>query len=90
MAAQLEARFVRRFHGGPAISADLVLSGEGGPVTVLFGPSGSGKSTVLRALAGLDRPDEGTIRCDGETWVDVARKVFVPARLRRVGLLFQD
>ncbi|MBK9373251.1 MAG: ABC transporter ATP-binding protein [Holophagales bacterium] len=90
MAAPLEARFVRRFRGGPAISADLVLPGGDGPVTVLFGPSGSGKTTVLRALAGLDRPDEGTIVQGDETWLDTARGVFVPARRRRVGLLFQD
>ncbi len=90
MAATLEARFERRFRGGPAIRADLVLPGSDGPVTVLFGPSGSGKTTVLRALAGLERPDEGTIECRGETWVDTSRRVFLPARRRRVGLLFQD
>ncbi|HYN41143.1 MAG TPA: ABC transporter ATP-binding protein [Thermoanaerobaculia bacterium] len=90
MAAELEARFVRRFRGGPAIQADLVLPGDDGPVTVLFGPSGSGKTTVLRALAGLDRPDEGTIVHGHETWLDAGRRVFVPARQRRIGLLFQD
>jgi molybdate transport system ATP-binding protein len=89
MAASLEARFVRRFRGGPAISADLSLPGDGA-VTVLFGPSGSGKTTVLRSLAGLDRPDEGTISLDGAPWLDAARGLFVPARQRRVGLLFQD
>lgn len=90
MAAQLEARFVRRFRGGPAIHADLVLAGDDGPVTVLFGPSGSGKTTVLRALAGLDRPDEGTIALGDETWLDTARGLFVPARRRRIGFLFQE
>ncbi len=90
MADSLEARFVRRFRGGPAISADLVLPGGDGPVTVLFGPSGSGKTTVLRALAGLDRPDEGTIVNAGETWLDTRRGVFVPARHRGVSLLFQS
>ena len=59
-------------------------------MTVLFGPSGSGKTTVLRALAGLDRPDEGTIVHGDETWLDTARGLFVPARRRRVGFLFQD
>jgi molybdate transport system ATP-binding protein len=89
MAPQLEARFLRRFPGGPEISADLVLP-DSPPVTVLFGPSGSGKTTVLRALAGLDRPDEGRIVRGDETWVDTGRGVFVPPRGRRVGLLFQD
>ncbi len=90
MAGPLEARFLRRFRGGPAIFAELLLPAGHGPVTVLFGPSGSGKTTVLRALAGLDRPDEGTIVHDGETWLDTARGVFVPARRRRTGFLFQD
>jgi molybdate transport system ATP-binding protein len=90
MAGILEARFVTRFRGGPEIAADLVLPAHDGPVTVLFGPSGSGKTTVLRALAGLDRPGEGTIVHRGETWLDAPRGLFVPARRRRVGLLFQD
>lgn len=90
MATTLEARFVRRFPGGPAIHADLVLPGDDGPVTVLFGPSGSGKTTVLRALAGLDRPGEGTIVHGDETWLDTARGLFVPARRRRIGFLFQE
>jgi len=90
MAAELEARFVRRFRGGSAIHADLVLPGNDGPVTVLFGPSGSGKTTVLRALAGLDRPDEGTIVHGDETWLDTHRSVFVPACRRRIGFLFQE
>jgi molybdate transport system ATP-binding protein len=90
MAGILEARFVTRFRGGPEIAADLLLSGNDGPVTVLFGPSGSGKTTVLRALAGLDRPGEGTIVHRGESWLDTRQGHFVPARRRRVGLLFQD
>ncbi|MFN7989004.1 MAG: ABC transporter ATP-binding protein [Thermoanaerobaculia bacterium] len=79
-----------RLRGGPEISADLVLPGDDGPVTVLFGPSGSGKTTVLRALAGLDRPDEGTLVHAGETWLDSRTGFFVPARHRRIGFLFQD
>jgi len=80
----------RRFPGGPAIHARAELPLDGGRVTVLFGPSGSGKTTVLRALAGLDRPDEGEIRLDGETWLDAGRGVFVRPQARRVGYLFQE
>jgi molybdate transport system ATP-binding protein len=81
---------VRRFPRGPVISARGGWPIEGAPVTVLFGPSGSGKTTVLRALAGLDRPDAGTIRFDGETWFDAAGAIDVPPQGRGVGLLFQD
>jgi len=81
---------VRRFSRGPVISARASWALEGAPVTVLFGPSGSGKTTVLRALAGLDRPDAGSITFDGTTWFDAARGVFVPPQTRGVGLLFQE
>lgn len=69
------------------VAFDLPLADSG--VTVLFGPSGAGKTTVIRALAGLERIEAGEIRADGEVWDDGGRR-FVPARRRRVGLLFQD
>ena len=80
----------RRFPGGPSIRARAALPFEGGPVTVLFGPSGAGKTTVLRALAGLERPDAGRIVLGGETWLDTARRIDVAPQRRRVGLLFQE
>jgi molybdate transport system ATP-binding protein len=80
----------RRFPGGPAVRARAALPLDGGRVTVLFGPSGAGKSTVLRALAGLDRPDAGAIAFAGERWFDAAAGVFVPTQRRRVGYLFQE
>ncbi len=80
----------RRFPRGPTIRAQARIPLDGGVVTVLFGPSGSGKTTVLRALAGLDVPDAGTITIDGETWLDRARGVAMPPQRRRVGLLFQE
>jgi molybdate transport system ATP-binding protein len=80
----------RRFPRGPTIRARARIPLAGGPVTVLFGPSGSGKTTVLRALAGLDLPDAGTISLAGETWLDRARDVAVPPQRRGIGLLFQD
>jgi molybdate transport system ATP-binding protein len=82
--------FVRCFPGGPAIRARAELALDGELVTVLFGPSGAGKTTALRALAGLDRPDEGVIRFAAETWFDAAAGTFVPTQRRAVGLLFQD
>ena len=54
-----------------------------GTLTALLGPSGGGKSTVLRMIAGLEVPDTGTVRIEGE---DVTR---VPTRLRGIGFCFQ-
>jgi molybdopterin-binding protein len=56
----------------------------------LVGPSGAGKSTVLNAIAGLVEPAAGRILCDGETWSDAERGIFVRPEDRRVGLVFQD
>jgi molybdate transport system ATP-binding protein len=80
----------RRFPDGPAVRARAAIPLDGGRVTVLFGPSGAGKTTVLRALAGLDRPQAGQIRFAGEVWLDAARSIFLPPQARRVGLVFQE
>lgn len=86
----LAASFEKRFPGGPVIRMqDATTRAEPG-ITVLFGASGSGKTTVLRCLAGLERPDGGHIHFGGEVWCDAAGKVFLPARLRRIGLVPQD
>ena len=52
------------YTGDPAIDG-LSLTVRPGEILVLTGPSGSGKSTVLRALAGLLRPDDGRVLADG-------------------------
>jgi molybdate transport system ATP-binding protein len=56
----------------------------------LVGPSGAGKSSVLRAVAGLLRPERGLVAFGPETWVDTARGVYVAPDRRRVGLVFQE
>jgi ABC-type sulfate/molybdate transport systems ATPase subunit len=55
----------------------------------LLGPSGSGKTMTLRAIAGLDAPDRGRIVLDGRVLFDSRQNINVPARDRRVGMLFQ-
>ena len=64
--------------------------GDRAGVTALFGPSGAGKSTVINAIAGLLRPEFGRIVLGGETLLDTDRGVSIPARARRVGVVFQD
>ena len=59
-------------------------------LAVLFGPSGSGKSMTLALIAGLLRPDTGTIAIGGRVVVDRARRVDVSMQDRRVGMVFQD
>jgi molybdate transport system ATP-binding protein len=59
-------------------------------VTALFGPSGSGKSTLIELISGLARPDSGRIEVNGRVLVDTKQHLFVRARKRGVGLVFQD
>jgi multiple sugar transport system ATP-binding protein len=57
---------------------------------ILLGPSGCGKSTILRMIAGLETPTEGEILLKGRPVFSSRRGIFVPARERRVGLVFQS
>ena len=61
---------------------------EGG-TTVLFGPSGSGKSLTLAAIAGLLRPQRGSVVADGHVLFDAGRGVDLPPERRRIGYLPQ-
>lgn len=75
-------------NGSPALrGVDLTI--EPGQVVVLLGAPGSGRSTLLRCLAGLRRPDSGTVRCNG---VDLARLRGRALRrhLAAAGVVFQE
>jgi iron(III) transport system ATP-binding protein len=61
-----------------------------GAFLVLVGPSGCGKSTMLRMLAGLETPSEGTIAFDGKTVSDGARAWTIEPARRNAGLVFQS
>jgi molybdate transport system ATP-binding protein len=59
-------------------------------MNVIFGASGAGKSVTLKAIAGLEQPDEGRIAVDGRVLFDSVAGINIPARNRNVGYLFQD
>jgi molybdate transport system ATP-binding protein len=73
--------------GGFSLEASFTSEG---PVTGLFGASGAGKTSLINMIAGLLRPDRGTIAIDAETLDDTARGRHVPAHRRRIGYVFQD
>jgi molybdate transport system ATP-binding protein len=62
----------------------------GSGLIALFGRSGAGKTSVVNAIAGLIRPDQGTVLLHGTVLVDTARGVFVPPHRRRIGYVFQE
>lgn len=75
----------------PLRSFSLELGLEVGAETVaLVGPSGAGKTSVLRAVAGLLRPDCGRVALGDAIWFDSERRVHVPPERRSVGLVFQE
>lgn len=83
----LEANLVLR-RGGFGLEARLDCPGRG--ITAVCGRSGSGKSTLLQAIAGLLRPDAGSIRFDGETWFDAGSGTDLVPEKRGLGCVFQD
>jgi polar amino acid transport system ATP-binding protein len=58
-------------------------------VLALLGPSGGGKSTLLRVIAGLERPDAGSLILDGETAPLCAKEPVLRAYRRTLGVVFQ-
>jgi putative ABC transport system ATP-binding protein len=92
-APPLEARDLYRFfHAGDEETLALrgvSLSLERGEIVAVVGPSGSGKSTLLACLAGLDEPDGGTVRIDGERITRRSEAERARVRARGVGVLMQ-
>ena len=66
------------------------FSSRGHGVVALFGPSGSGKTSILRAVAGLLRPQRGRIVVDDHVLLDTSSNLFVAAHKRHLGYVFQD
>jgi putative spermidine/putrescine transport system ATP-binding protein len=69
---------------GTQVAVDaLDLTLRSGEFLTLLGPSGSGKTTTLMMVAGLQQPDAGTIRLNGESVADL------PPYRRDIGMVFQ-
>jgi molybdate transport system ATP-binding protein len=76
-----------RFDGGFTIDAAFDTNAM---VTALVGPSGAGKTSVLYMIAGLLRPQSGSIAWGDRTWLDVEHCAWTKPQQRHVGFVFQD
>jgi molybdate transport system ATP-binding protein len=86
MTAALEVTVARQIGD---FELDVAFTVESG-MSVLFGPSGAGKSLTLALIAGLIRPDTGTIVINGDVVTDCARHIHISTQGRRIGMVFQD
>lgn len=85
MTVQVESLIKRFGDSGEVTGVDgVTFSAPSQRITSLLGPSGSGKSTILRLIAGLEVPDSGTVRINGD---DITR---VPVQKRQLGFVFQN
>jgi putative ABC transport system ATP-binding protein len=72
------------------ILKDIDINIGAGEAVGLVGPSGSGKSTLLMVMAGLERPDAGTVTVAGEDLGALDEDALARFRGRQVGIVFQS
>jgi len=70
--------------GDQRVLRDVSLTVNRGEIVFLLGPSGCGKTTLLRAIAGFEQPDAGSIHLQSKSINDL------PAHQRGVGMVFQN
>ncbi len=75
--------------GGRLLFEALDLTVAPGELVALTGESGAGKSTLLNLVAGLDRPDRGSIRVGGTALDDLDENARAALRRREIGFVFQ-
>jgi putative ABC transport system ATP-binding protein len=84
------AGVTRRFRPDrPAVLEGLSFALAAGEYVAIMGESGVGKSTLLNVVAGLDRPDAGSIRLDGRELVALDDDALTLLRRESMGFVFQ-
>ncbi|MGZ5138982.1 MAG: ABC transporter ATP-binding protein, partial [Burkholderiales bacterium] len=71
------------------VLSDITLDIASGEFVALMGPSGSGKSTLLNLIAGIDKPDGGTLRVAGIDIAALSEAKLADWRAEHVGFIFQ-
>ena len=81
---------IDKYYGHNHVLKDLNLTVNDGEFMTLLGPSGCGKTTTLRVIAGLEKPQNGTITMAGRKVVDARELFFEDPGNRDINLVFQS
>jgi iron(III) transport system ATP-binding protein len=82
-------RLVKTF-GDVQVVRDVSFTAGRGEVIALLGPSGCGKTTTLKCIAGLERPDGGSVRLGDRVVYDHRARINLPPNKRELGMVFQS
>jgi glycerol transport system ATP-binding protein len=74
---------ISKSYGGKKILDDVSFEIKDGEFVTLLAPTGEGKTTLLRIIAGVEKPDSGTVLYNGEDFTDV------PVQKRNVAMVYQ-
>lgn len=87
---QIKIRGIKKSYGKEMAVQELDLTVNPGDFLTILGPSGCGKTTMLRAIAGLEEPDEGEIQFGDRVVFSRKQGVIIPPENRNVGFIFQS
>jgi len=87
---QIKLRGIKKSYGKEMAVQELDLTVNPGDFLTILGPSGCGKTTMLRAIAGLEEPDEGEIKFGERIVFSRKQGVIIPPENRNVGFIFQS
>lgn len=76
--------------GPTTVLNDVSVTAAAGQILTLLGPSGCGKSTTLWSIAGLLRPDGGSVVVGDRTFYDSEKSIHLPPERRDCGVVFQS
>jgi molybdate transport system ATP-binding protein len=73
-----------------SVDISLKTEVESNKITAFYGKSGVGKSSVLRLIAGLEKPDQGEVTFNDQTWFSSGKKIDLAVAKRKLGFVFQE
>lgn len=88
--SSVEFKHVSKAYQDNVILKDISFRINDGEFVSFLGPSGCGKTTSLRMVAGLEQNTSGEISIGDEVISSPSRKLFIPTRDRKLGMVFQS